>query len=315
MRINVWKTVLIACCVLAMAGLSQVKAGELAQEEQIAVAPPGPGGPMMGKGQFEPTPEQIDHILAELKEKNPQKADELAQLREKNPDAFKMELRNIMREQFMSRMHEQRGEQGKPFDKTQGRWQQGGPPGPGAQPQAGHDMPGPEFMREKIQEKTDEFLKCLKENYPDEATKLEQLKKDNPEQYMRALMISGKKYGRICQAVKDDPNLAKVLKQQMELKDKRADMLKQIKATTDEKQKKMLTTDLEQIVGQQFDLIVKRKQMAYEDLTKKLAELQKEVDQRKTEVEKWKSSDFKKQQVKQRVTELLNEKEKFEWDN
>ena len=154
------------------------------------------------------------------------------------------------------------------------------------------------IYREKIQEKTDEFLKCLKENYPDEAAKLEQIKKDNPEQYMRAMMISGKKYGRFVEAVKDDPNLAKVLKQQMELKDKRSELLKQIRATTDEKQKKTLTTELEQIVGQQFDLIVKRKQMAYEDLTKKLADLQKEVDQKKTEVEKWKSKDFKSQKDK-----------------
>jgi hypothetical protein len=311
MRINVWKTVLIVCCVLAITGLSQTRAGELAQEEQIGVALPGPGGPMMGKGQFEPTPEQTDHILAELKEKNPQKADELMQLREKDPNAFRMELRNAMREQFMSHMHEQRGEQGRPFDNAQGRWQQGGPEG---QPHA-MQGPGAEMMREKIQEKTEEFLKCLKENYPDEAAKLEQLKKDNPEQFMRAMMISGKKYGPICQAVKDDPNLAKVLKGQMELRGKRTELLKQIRATTDEKQKKTLTTELEQIVGQQFDLIVKRKQMAYENLTKKLADLQKEVGQKKTDVEKWKSKDFKSQRVKERVTELLNEKEKFEWDN
>jgi hypothetical protein len=309
MKISVWKTVLAVCCILAITGLSQTRAGELAQEEQIGVAPPGPGGPMMGQGRFEPTPEQMDHILAELKEKNPQKADELIQLREKDPNAFRMELQNAMREQFMSRMHEQRGEQGRPFENAQGRWQ----PQQGQMPQM--SGPGAEMMREKIQEKTEEYLKCLKENYPDEAAKLEQLKKDNPEQFMRALMISGKKYGPICQAVKDDPNLAKVLKQQMELRSKRTELLKQIRTTTDEKQKKTLNTELEQIVGRQFDLIVKRKQMAYEDLTKKLADLQKEVNQRKAEVEKWKGKDFKSQKVKERVTELLNEKEKFEWDN
>jgi len=292
MRINVWKTVLIACCVLAMTGVSQTKAGELAQEEQIAVAPPGPDGPMMSKGQFEPTTEQMNHILAEIKEKNPQEANELAKLREKDPNAFRTELRNHMREQFMSHMRQQ--------PQGQMPMMQG---------------PGAEFMREKIQEKTDEFLKCLKENYPNEATKLEQIKKDNPEQYMRAMMLAGKKYGPICQAAKDDPNLAKVLKQQLELKGKRTELLKQIGATTDEKQKKTLTAELEQIVGQQFDLIVKRKQMAYEDLTKKLADLQKEVSQRKAEVEKWNGKDFKSQKVKERVTELLNEKEKFEWDN
>ena len=55
--------------------------------------------------------------------------------------------------------------------------------------------------------------------------------------------------------------------------------------------------------------------MAYEDLTKKLADLQKEVDQRKAEVERWKSKDFKSQRVKERVNELLTEPERFEWDN
>jgi hypothetical protein len=309
MKINVWKTVFIACCVLVMTGLNQARAGELAQEEQIAAAPPGPGGPMMGKGQFEPTPEQIDHILAELKEKNPQEVNELTKLREKDPNAFRIELRNTMREQFMSRMMGRMSEQGKPSENAQGKRQ----PQQGQMPMM--QGPGAEFMRERMQEKTDEYLKCLKENYPDEATKLEQIKKDNPEQFMRAMMISGKKYGRICEAVQDDPNLAKVLKQQMELKDKRAELLKQIGATTDEKQKKAMTAELEQVVGQQFDLIVKRKQMAYENLTKKLADLQKEVDQKKTEAEKWKSKDFKSQKVKERVTELLNEKEKFEWDN
>ena len=108
MRINVWKTILVACCVLAMAGLSQTKAGDLAQEEQIGAAPPGP---VMGTGQFELTPAQMDHILAEIKEKNPQEANELTQLREKDPNAFRMELRNHMREQFMSRMLEQKGTQ------------------------------------------------------------------------------------------------------------------------------------------------------------------------------------------------------------
>jgi hypothetical protein len=302
MRNNLWKIVLVACCMLAITGLNQTKAGDLAKEEQIAAAPPGPDGPMMGKGQFEPTPEMINHILAEIKEKNPQEANDLAKLRDKDPNAFRAELRNHMREQFMSRMHEPKGEQGKPADAAQGKWQP--PQGPGA-----------DFMREKIQEKTDEYLTCLKENYPDEAAKLEQLKKDNPDQFMRALMISGKKYGPICMALKDDPNLAKVLKQQLELKGKRTDLLKQIRATTDEKQKKSLTAELEQIVGQQFDLIVQRKQMAYEDLTKKLADLQKEVDQRKAEVEKWKGKDFKNQRVKERVNELLTQPEKFEWDN
>jgi hypothetical protein len=269
------------------------------KEEQIMAETP------MREGRFELGPEQVEKILAQIREKDPQKADALIQLREKDPEAFKAEIHSIAREQFMTRTREQKGEQG----KQQPRRRLGGPtqegPGQGERP---------EMMRERMQEKGEEYMKWLKENFPDEATKLEQLKEGNPEQYMRAMGISARKYGPIFQASKDNPQLAAVLKDQLALREKRSELLKQIKATTDEKQKKELTGELEKVVGQQFDLIVKRKQLAYEDLTKKLEHLQKEVDQRKAEVEKWKGKDFKNEQVKQRVTELVNETEKFEWE-
>ncbi len=295
------KTALVVCIVFAIAGWYQAGAAELAKEEQAETNPqPGPEGPMQG---FEPGPEQIERMMAQIRKTNPQKADELTQLREKDPEAFKAELRNLMREQFVKRMAERKGEMGK--------WAKGGPEGSIPEPIAG---PGPEMMRERMQEKNEEYIKWLKENFPDEATKLEQLKGENPGQYMRAMGLNWRKYGRIFMA-KDNPQLVSVLKEQMTLKDKRGEILLQIKATTDEKKKKELTGELEQLVGQQFDLIVKRKQLAYEDLAKKLAELQKEVDQRKAEVEKWKGKDFKNEQVKQRVKELVSETEKFEWDN
>jgi len=170
------------------------------------------------------------------------------------------------------------------------------------------------MMREQMQERSEEYMKWLGENFPDEAAKLKQLKEENPEQYMRALMISGRKYHGIFEASRENPQLAAALKEQMALREKREGLLKQIKATTDEKQKKELTGQLEQVVGQQYDVIVKRKELAYEDLTKKLAELQKEVDKRKAEVEKWKGKDFKNDQVKKRVNGLLSDTERFEWE-
>ena len=303
-----WKTALVFCSILALTGWYQAGAAELAKEEQVMMDPqPGPEGPMQG---FEPGPEQIERMMAQIRKTNPQKADELVGLREKDPVAFKAELRNLMREQFVKRMAERGGEAG--------RWQKGGPegpmPGPGAPAGMGCETPpgggGPEMMHGWVQQRNEEYMKWLKVNFPDEATKMEQMKGEDAG---RAMGISWRKYGRIYMA-KDNPQLVAVLKEQMTLKDRRGEILKQIKVTADEKQKKELTGQLEQLVGQQFDLIVKRKQIAYEDLTKKLAELQKEVDQRKAEVEKWKSKDFKNDQVKQRVKELISESEKFEWE-
>ncbi len=303
MRNDWWTTILSVCLILAVTGWGGLIAGEVAKEEQIAVEqPPGPGGPMGGK-RLEMGPEQIERMLARIRETDPQKADELAQLQEKDPEAFRKAFRQAMRKQFGKRMKKQMGE---PMPEV---------PGCGAEPWMGHGGTPPEMMRERMQERNDEYMKWLKGNYPDEATKLEQLKEENPGQYMRAMGISGRKYRRIFEASKDNPQLAAVLKEQMALKGKRAELLRQIKATTDDKQKKALVGELEQLVSQQFDVIVKRKQIAYEGLTKKLEELKKEVDQRKAEVEKWKDADFKKQQVKQRVNKLVSETEKFEWEN
>jgi len=293
MRSNGLKMLLSVCLVWVLTGWGVTYAGELAKEEQIA-----PEG-----RRFEPGPEQIDKMLEQLKQSNPQKADELIQLREKDPEAFKMEIRKVMREQFGKQMREQMG---RPDKEHQG-------PKHGEQPWMGRG--GPEMMREWMKEKHEEYIKWLETNYPAEAAKLKELKDEDPEQYMRAVMNSGRKYWPIFFASKDNPQMAAILKEQLPLKERRAELLKQIRATTDEKQKKELTAELEKVVNKQFDLIVKKKQLAYEDLTKKLEELKKEVDNKKAEVEKWKSGDFKSQKVKERVTELLNEKEKFEWES
>jgi hypothetical protein len=301
--------------ILTAAGWSGITAAEIEKEEPVIAEPaPPPDEPMIEK-RLEMRPEQIERILAEIRQTDPQKADELIQLREKDPEAFKAEIRNVTRERFVNRMRENRAGAGKGQLPRGGEW-----PTPVAQhlpqgtPRALRDMPGPEMFRGRIQERAEEYMKWLKENYPDEATKLERLKDENPEQYIRAMGISGKKFRQIFEASKNNPQLASVLKEQLTLKEKRAELLRQIRATTDEKQKKELTAELEKLVGQQFDLIVRRKQLACDDLTKKLTELQKEVDQKKAEIEKWKSEEFKNEKVKQRVNKLLSETEEFEWD-
>ncbi len=299
MRTEWLKIVCAASLILMGTGWGLVSAGEMEQEEQMMAEP------AMHGGRFEPGPEQIERILNRIREKDPQKADELTQLREKDPEAFKEEIRNIAREQFRTRMHEEKGEQGKQLMPRR----PGGPtmegPGQGR---------WPEMMRERFQERSEEYMTWLKENYPDEATKLEQLKEENPGQHMKAMGLSWRKYGPIFNASKDNPALAAVLKDQLALREKRNEILKQIRATTDENQKKTLAKELEGVVSQQFDLIVKRKELAYEDLNKKLEELKKDIENRKAEVEKWKSKKFKNEQVKKRVDELVNKTEKFEWE-
>lgn len=305
--------ILAVCLIVAGAGWGKITAGEMANEEQISPEPPAfPGGQMPQMG-----PEQLDKMLGELRKINPQKADELAKLREENPDAFRVELHKAMREQFEQRMKEQMAEPSRRRQRPEVSPMESGDKPKGQRPGEGAWMGhgGPEMMREWMEKKHEEYINWLETNYPDEAAKLKQLKEENPEQYMRAVMVSGRKYWPIFQASKDNPELARVLKEQLAMKEHRNIILRRIKETTDEKEKKELTAELERIVGRQFDLIVRKKQLAYEDLAKKLEDLKKEVEHKKAEAEKWKSRDFKNEQVKKRVTELLSETEKFEWEN
>jgi hypothetical protein len=307
MRINCWKTALSACLICVVTGWGAISAAEVKDGNAVTAGQQNP--PPEAKPQQEqanPMTEHVEQLLMQIRQQDPQKADELVRLREQDPAKFKMELGQYLREHQMSRMREQWRERGDDQD--------GPRPGmaPGEQPRMGRG--GPEMMREWMKEKNEEYIKWLENNYPDDASKLKQLKDEGPEQYMRAVMASGRKYWPIFQASKDNPKLATALKEHLALKEKRMDLLKQIKATTDEKQKKELVGQLEQVVSQQFDVIVRLKQISYEDLTKRLEDLKKEVDAKKAEVEKWKSKDYKSQKVKERINELLNDSERFEWE-
>jgi chromosome segregation ATPase len=109
-----------------------------------------------------------------------------------------------------------------------------------------------------------------------------------------------------------NPALAEVLKKDLALKQKRNDLLEQIKGTTDEAKKKELTNQLKTVVGDSFDLIVQKKQLKYEELKKKLEELQQNVKKSQSELESIKSK--KTEQVEQRLKELLSQSEKIDWD-
>jgi hypothetical protein len=310
---ELWSVTLLAMCLLLItAGADPVFAADPNQENNVAAPPQAPPPPPAMETR---QTEWFELMLERVRDIDPQKAEELAQLKDKDPNAFRTEIHKFMRERMMDQMGQMMEQNGVPGRKPQGRQEPTMRQGPQDSMKQGQMAPpGPEAFHRRMQEMGEEYMKWLKENYPDEATKLEQLKKENPDQYMRAMALSGMKYGRIFEASKENPKIAQILKEQLPLKEKRAELVRQIKAATDEKQKKQLTADLEKVVAQQFDLIVKHKQLVCEDLAKKLTDLSKELDKKKADIEKWKNADFKNKKVKDRVNELLTETEKFEWE-
>ncbi len=122
------------------------------------------------------------------------------------------------------------------------------------------------------------------------------------------------KYGYIYRAWTQNPELGRVLKEKLELKGKRDRLLRRIRAARNDNEKKKLTGQLEEAVSSRFDLMVREKQIAYEQLRKKLEELKKQIEESQAEVDKWMDVEFKKENVKARVEGLIRRTRKIKWD-
>jgi hypothetical protein len=290
--------------------------------------------PGCGHKRFELTEEKIEHIMNRLKKTNPEEAEELEKLREEDPEKFKAELRKVMRERFGKKFREhrkERSERMKRHSERMGRHSErmkrhsermkehwgrymkrcGGPGGPGSPggPFGGGDWPrgmGLPGMRHG------RYFEWLEENYTDEAEKLAELIEKDVDLYLKQLGLSLKKYGRIAEAATENPELAEVLKEDLELKKKRGRLLRRIGAASDDERGE-LVKELEEVIGSRFDLIVKRKQIEYEQMLKKLEKLKKRVEESESKVEKWKDAEFKKESVKARLGELVGETDEFRW--
>ncbi|MFA5785097.1 MAG: hypothetical protein WC962_09485 [Phycisphaerae bacterium] len=238
------------------------------------------------------SPEHVQMMLYGIRRIAPQKAGRLERLYETNFEAFKKESTEFMREH----RDELFPGWGKSDDKEPGK-------GP-------HNRMWQEQMKE-MQKRNEEYLNWLKQNYPAEANELEQARKDDPGLYMRRLMKSGRKYGAVAAAAKTNPQLAEVLKKDIELKDRRDEILKKLEiAQTDEKD--VLVAQLKDVVAARFDVIIQRQQMQHQELLERLKKLEKRVKDSEQEVEKWKAS--KDKEVEARVKKLLEGAEEFKWD-
>ena len=298
---------------------------------------------------FELTDEGIEKIMERLTKKNPKKAKELSELREKDPKEFKAELRKLVREKFRKKYHKQKGfrrdkgcykgykskDQCEQFCKNfkecqkRGRFSDdrpkhkrgrgrgehgpGGPHrGPGRDgPHGGHGGGGGFGSRARHAE----YLEWLEENHPEKAKELAELKGKKPELYAKKLGRSFRRRGSIAEAAKRNPELAKVLGEDLVLKDIRNKLLREYHhRATDKAAKKKAVEKLEEIVSGRFDLIVKRKQIEYDHLRKRLERIQKRAGQSQANVEKWKDVKFKEENVKARLKELTSSSEKFTWE-
>jgi hypothetical protein len=247
---------------------------------------PGPGperGPRRGgpgRERFDLTDEEINRIMEGLKERSPEKAKELENMREKDPERFQQELRRHASDEFGKVVRER-------MEKRMEKWRE---------------------------QRHAEFIEWLQKSLPKEAEELAKLKDRDTDLYGKKYEVAWRNYGRIFEESRRSPELAEVLMEDLKLQKRTEELSAKIKAAKNESEKKKLTADLEEVVGLRYDLIVRKKQIAYEWLLKRLEELQNHIKESRAELGIWQDPKTKAENVKERVEYLLEEKKGFSWD-
>jgi hypothetical protein len=275
-------TAVLAVCTQPCAGNQKDEQNIFTEVDRGPGPGPGPGperGPRRGgpgRGRFGLTDEEVDQILKDLKERSPEKAKELEEIREKNPEKFREELRRHAREEF-----------GKVVRERIEKWRQ---------------------------QRQTEFVEWLQKSLPKEADELTKLKDRDPDLYGKKYDQAWRNYGRIFEESRRSPELSKILMDDFKLQKRTDELTAKIKAAGNEREKKKLTAELEEVVGLRYDLIVRKKQLAYEWLLKRLEELQNYIKESRAELGIWQDPKTKAENVKERVEYLLKEKKEFHWD-
>jgi len=234
-------------------------------------------GPKKGHPRFELTDEEFDQIIKDLKERDPTKAKELAHLRKKDQEQFNVKLKDYAGEEL-----------GKIMSKRAKTW---------------------------WDKKRAEFTEWLRKNYSREAEELAKLEYTEPDLYWKKFDLVRDKYWRIFEEERRNPEMAEVLKEDLALREREEELVSRIKAAKKGTEKKELTTELEKVISRRFDLIIRRKQIAYERLLKWLEELKNRIKHSNEEIVKWQNEEFKTENVARRLKELTEEnKPKFRWD-
>jgi len=233
--------------------------------------------PKKGHPRFELTDEEFDQIIKDLKERDPAKAKELAHLRKEDQEKFNAKLRDYAGEEL-----------GKIMSKRAKTW---------------------------WDKKRAEFTEWLRKNYSRQAEELAKLEYTEPDLYWKKFDLVREKYWRIFEEERRNPEMAEVLKEDLALREREEELVSRIKAAKKETEKKELTSELEEVISRRFDLIIRRKQIAYERLLKWLEELKNRIKHSNEEIVKWQNEKFKSENVARRLKELIEgNTPKFRWD-
>jgi hypothetical protein len=224
-----------------------------------------PGG---GRGpSFTLSESEIDQLLQQVQQRDPNAATGLRNLRTTNPMLFNMELRRTP-------------EFGKLVDRRLA------------------------LQRGRV---PSEFLDWLGKYVPNDANDLSNLRHSSPDLYFERYNQEYRKYGRIFDQSKtsSDPNLANILIYDLNLEETQTRLLMQIRNTPNEQERNRLTGLLRGVLSDRYDVIIKRKQLQYEQLLKKLVDLQKQINSSMDDIKRWEDPNLKDEQIKTQMKIMI----------
>lgn len=220
--------------------------------------------------------EQVERIMQGIQQRDPAKAKELTELQKKDPNRFMTELRDLGRPEL--------------------------------------DQMFRERIEARRQDRNAKFLEWLKINYPAEEQALAKLKEHDPQLYVTAFDNVTNRFGYIYEAESSNAELGAVLKEDLELRKKSDELCARLRNEKSEAKKQALGAELQEVVARRYDLIVRRKEISYEQLLRRVEDLQKQVTDSKDDIARFKDSQIKQENVRQRVEALIGNKIRFKWD-
>lgn len=220
--------------------------------------------------------EAVDRIIEGIRKRDPAKAKELIELRKRDPEEFRAELGRNGRQEI--------------------------------------EQISRERFEARRRKRMEDFVQWLKANYPEDEKGLAAVKEKDPQLFIKNSEHLLGKYGRIFDAEMTNPELGAVLKEDLELKDRRDDLVRRLRREKSQAKKQSLGVELQDVVARRYDLIVRRKEIAYEQLQKKLEEMQKEVQRSKEEIVRWQDPKLRQENVRRRIESLTEDKKGFKWD-
>jgi len=226
------------------------------------------------RGTFELTKEEKNRLLDTIKKSDPEKAGEIERLRKKDPEKFTEELKKNAREEY-DRIVGERVE----------KW-----------------------IERRRQQRRNEFMDWLKKNVPQLTEELEKIKSKDPDLYARKYDWAYEKYRRVFDESRRHPEEARVLLEDLKLQDKRDYLIGKIKRSKSEGDKQRMMAELERVLSDRYDLILIRRQMAYERLLRRLDSLKNYINKSSEEIEEFQKKDIKDENIKQRIKTLLEGK-------